>query len=149
VKSNLGRVLPADDVLIPNGADKPADQEKSARRSGRAARFGLLNTFADVALAGLTGSEIKVWLIPFRDTKSARVMAGTRQTVIGRRAELSVRGFQKIIARLADWELLRIVCRGRLNAGPPVYRVFPQRQSPTAQDECWFGLKTNHKGANR
>jgi hypothetical protein len=124
VQNECSGVLPPDAVLIPEGeVTKPT--KPVGRRRGRADRFAVLNTFADVSLAGLTGGEAKVWLVLFRDVKAATGTARTGQADIARRAGLSIRGVQKIVARLADRGLLQIVRRGRLNSGPTVYRVFP------------------------
>ena len=119
-----GGVLPADAVLIPEGGPPtPRAAKKPPRR--RADRFGTLNTFTDVSLPALKESDVKVWLILFRDTKAATRSARTGQADIGRRAGLTVRGVQKAVARLEGLGLLRVVRRGRLHAGPSVYRVFP------------------------
>jgi hypothetical protein len=91
-------------------------------------RFGVLNGFADYSLAGLTGSDVKTWLILFRDTK-ADGTARTGQRDIARRAGLKVRVIQKAVARLEAKGLLEVVRRGRLNSGVTVYRVHP-RGSP-------------------
>lgn len=124
VQAEPGGILPADAVLRPEGGtSNPKPGKKPTRK--RAERFGMLNTFADTALAALTGAEVKVWLILFRDTKADTGTARTGQADIARRAGLTVRGVQKIIVRLEGRGLLRIVRRGRLNAGPTVYRVFP------------------------
>ena len=124
VNDECGGKLPTDAVLIPEaGPSKPKPAKQPARR--RKARFAVLNTFADFSLAPLTGSEVKVWLILYRDTKADTGTARTGQTDIARRAGLSVRGVQKIVARLQGLGLLHVVKRGRLNAGPTVYRVLP------------------------
>jgi DNA-binding MarR family transcriptional regulator len=75
-------------------------------------------------MAELTGAETKVWILLFRDTKAEAGLARTGQADLARRAGLSVRGVQKTIAKLVRRGLLRIIRRGRLNAGPTVYRVF-------------------------
>lgn len=124
LQTEFAGVLPPDAVLIPNdGPAKPAPKKGAGRQSGRSARFGLLNTFADVALADLTGAEVKVWLILFRDTKANTGTARTGQTDIARRAGLSVRGVRKALAGLVRKELVTVYQRGRLNVGPSVYRV--------------------------
>ena len=92
VNDDCGGVLPADATLIPEGGPTQAHGRPSVgvRRGRRAERFGMLNDFADVSLAGLTGAEVKVWLILFRDTKAATGTARTGQADIARRAGLSV-----------------------------------------------------------
>ena len=84
----------------------------------------MLNTFADVGLMGLTGAEVKVWLILSATRKPTRITR-TGQTDIARRAGLSCRGVQKAIDKLQAKGFLRVVRRGRLNAGPSVYRLQP------------------------
>ena len=125
-----GGTLPPDAVLIPDdGAAKLAPKKRAARRPARGARFEMLNTFADVALAGLTGAETKVWLILFRDTKAATGTARTGQTDIARRAGLQPRTVRRALAGLEATGLVTMVRRGRLNAGPSVYRVFAGRSN--------------------
>ena len=124
VNDDHGGVLPPDAVLIPEGgAAKVAPGKRPARRPGRAERFGMLNTFADMALAGLTGAEVKVWLILFRDTKAATGTARTGQADIARRAGLSPRGVRKALAALRAKGLLTVRHRGRLNVGPSIYKL--------------------------
>jgi hypothetical protein len=91
----------------------------------RGERFAVLNAFADCALADLTGAQVKVWLILFRDTKAATGTARTGQADIARRAGLSRRGVQVARDKLAAKGLVNVVRRGRLNAGPSTYRVHP------------------------
>ena len=77
VNDDYGGKIPPDAVLIPEpGPSKPKATKKTAGR--RTARFAVLNTFTDCGLAALTGGEVKVWLILFRDTKAA---TGTARTV--------------------------------------------------------------------
>jgi len=85
----------------------------------------VLNAFTDSALADLTGAEVKVWLILFRDAKAATGTARTGQTDIARRAGLEPRTVRRALASLEAKGMVRVVHRGRLNAGPSVYRVHP------------------------
>lgn len=85
----------------------------------------MLNAFADVALADLTGAEVKVWLILFRDTKAATGTARTGQADLARRAGIDVRTVRRAQDTLEAKGLLTVVRRGKLNAGPSVYRVHP------------------------
>ncbi|CAN5544929.1 hypothetical protein BH11PLA2_BH11PLA2_25230 [soil metagenome] len=124
VNEQHGGILPTDAVLRADDEPaRPAAKAKPPRRNGRGERFTVLNAFADVALANLTGAEAKVWLILFRDTKAATGTARTGQSDLARRAGLTVRGVQKALVKLQRRELLRITRRGRLNAGPSTYRV--------------------------
>ena len=128
VNEQHGGMLPPDAVFRPDddGAlARPAPPAKPNRPSGRGERFAALNAFADFALADLTGSEAKVWLILFRDAKAATGTARTGQADIARRAGLSRRGVQVALDKLTAKGLVRLVRRGRLNAGPSTYRVHP------------------------
>ena len=126
VTEHYGGILPPDATFKPDEEPaRPAPTAKPKHRSGRGERFAVLNTFADFALADLTGAETKVWLILFRDTKAATGAARTGQTDIARRAGLSPRGVRKALDRLQAKGLVKLVRRGRLNAGPSVYRVHP------------------------
>lgn len=65
-----------------------------------------------------------VWLILFRDTK-ANGIARTGQTDLARRAGLKPRMVRYVLASLEAKGMVRVVHRGRLNAGPSSYRVHP------------------------
>ena len=114
-------VLPADATLRPDA--EPARPAAPAKRKGTGHRFGLLNAVTDFDLAGLTGAEVKVWLVLFRDTKAKTGTARTGQVDIARRAGLSERGVRKALVALQAKGLVRVVRRGRLNAGPSHYRL--------------------------
>ena len=123
-----GGILPPDATFRPDDHEetaRPASPSKPKRRSGRGERFAVLNAFADFGLSELTGAETKVWLILFRDSKAATGTARTGQTDIARRAGLSPRGVRKALDRLQAKSFVKLVRRGRLNAGPSVYRVHP------------------------
>ncbi len=121
-----GGILPPDATLRPDEEPaRPAPAAKPKRRSGRGERFAALNSFVDFALAGLTGAEAKAWLIVFRDVKAATGTARTGQADIARRAGLEPRTVRYALASLAAKGLVHVVRRGRLNAGPSVYRVHP------------------------
>lgn len=127
VNEQHGGALPPDAVFRPDGDEEPARPAPAAKpkRPARSERFAALNAFTDCALADLTGSEVKVWLILFRDTKAATGTARTGQADIARRAGLSRRGVQVALDKLTAKGLVRLVRRGRLNAGPSTYRVHP------------------------
>lgn len=131
VNAQHGGILPSDATLRPDDDaehDRPTPPAKSNRRANRSERFAVLNTFTDFGLVGLTGAETKVWLILFRDTKGTST-ARTSQADMARRAGLSVRGVQMALGKLQAKGLVRLVRRGRLNAGPSVYRVSPCRDT--------------------
>jgi CRP-like cAMP-binding protein len=117
---------PLTDTIPPSSA--PPDrgggyrQKPKGGRRTRSERFAMLNAFADMGMADLTGAETKVWLILFRDTK-ADGLARTGQTDIARRSGLTIRGVQKALDKLQAKGLIRVVHRGRLNQGPSSYRV--------------------------
>jgi hypothetical protein len=118
-------ILPPDAVFRGEHDDPPPPTNKAKGGSARRGeRFGALNTFADFTLCGLTGAEVKVWLILFRDTKKSGT-ARTGQADIGRRAGLSRRGVQLALGKLTTNGLVTVVRRGKLNGGPSAYRVHP------------------------
>ena len=127
VNEKHGGALPPDAVFRPDEDEEPARPAPAAKpkRPARSERFAALNAFTDCALADLTGSEVKVWLILFRDTKAATGTARTGQADIARRAGLSRRGVQVALDKLTAKGLVRLVRRGRVNAGPSTYRVRP------------------------
>jgi len=127
VNEQHGGALPPDSVFRPDDDERPARPAPAAKpkRRTRSERFAVLNTFADCALADLTGAEVKVWLILFRDTKAATGTARTGQADIARRAGIDARSVRRALDSLQAKGLLQVVRRGRLNAGPSVYRVHP------------------------
>ena len=126
VNEEHGGILPPDATLRPDEEPaRPAPPAKPKRRSGRGERFAALNAFTDCALAELTGAETKVWLILFRDAKAATGTVCTGQADIARRAGLKPRMVRYALASLAAKGMVHVVRRGRLNAGPSVYRVHP------------------------
>lgn len=126
VNEEHGGILPPDATLRPDEEPaRPAPPAKPKRRSGRGERFAALNAFADYALAELTGAEVKVWLLLFRDAKAATGTARTGQADIARRAGLKPRMVRDALASLETKGTVHVVRRGRLNAGPSVYRVHP------------------------
>lgn len=128
VNERHGGVLPPDAVFRADDHDepaRPAPAAKAGRRAGRSGRFAVLNAFADFGLADLTGAEVKVWLILFRDTRAATGTARTGQADLARRAGIKPRMVRYALASLEAKGMVRVVRRGRLNAGPSVYRLHP------------------------
>lgn len=123
IEQHGGKLPPDATLRADDEPDRPAPPTRAKGRT-RSERFAALNAFADFAMADLTGAETKVWLILFRDTKRTGT-ARTGQADIARRAGLTVRGVQKALAALQTKGLIRVVRRGRLNAGPSSYRVQP------------------------
>jgi hypothetical protein len=129
VKDHHGGVLPPDAVLRPDHEEPPTPtttktvaRTPKPKPTRRGERFAVLNTFTDFSLAGLTGAEAKVWLILFRDTKATGT-ARTGQADIARRAGIDPRTVRRVLVKLEAKGLVQVVRRGRLNAGPSVYRV--------------------------
>jgi len=127
VREEFGGQLPPDATLRgDDGPDHRPPSDAPVRRKGnRAGRFADLNAFADFALAGLTGAEVKVWLILFRDTKAATGVARTGQSDIARRAGIDARTVRRALDALTAMGMVTTVRRGKLNAGPSAYRVRP------------------------
>jgi hypothetical protein len=139
VREQYGGVIPPDAVLRPDDdeiaataaarqaaarqAARPTPAAKPKRRT-RSERFAVLNAFVDFSMAGLTGAEVKVWLILYRDTK-ANGLARTGQADIARRAGLRPRMVRYALAKLEAKGMVHVLNRGRLNVGPSVYRVHP------------------------
>jgi len=84
----------------------------------------VLNSFVDMGMANLTGAEVRTWLVLYRDVKG-NGFARTGQADIARRAGLKPRMVRYALKSLEAKGLLQVVCRGRLGAGPSVYRVYP------------------------
>ncbi|MFO0821972.1 MAG: helix-turn-helix domain-containing protein [Gemmataceae bacterium] len=133
VNEQHGGILPPDAVFRPDDGETPpspvapprATTVKAKRRT-RSERFAVLNAFVDfgIADADLTPAESIVWLVLFRDVKGEGT-ARTAQADIARRAGLDVRTVRRAVASLEAKGMLQTVRRGRLNAGPSVYRVHP------------------------
>jgi DNA-binding transcriptional ArsR family regulator len=123
LREQHGGILPPDATLRPD--DEPTVPAVTPRRHTRAERFAALNAFTDYSLAGLTAAEAKVWLILFRDTRAATGTARTGQADLARRAGLDPRTVRRALSSLEARGLVTVVRRGRLNAGPSVYRVHP------------------------
>ena len=91
-------------------------------KTSKVQRWGHLNGFVDVTLRDLTPSEVRVWLVLFRDTKPDGT-ARTGQTDIADRAGLSVRMVKKAMKKLRERDIVKVLRRGRLNGGPSTYKV--------------------------
>lgn len=128
VQEHHGGTLPSDAVFRPDEGEEPGRLAPAAKpkRGSRSERFAALNAFVDMGIADLTGADAKVWLILFRDTK-ANGTARTGQADIARRAGLSVRSVKLALRSLTAKGMVRLVRRGRLNAGPSIYTVHPIR----------------------
>jgi len=126
VNEQHGGILPPDAVFRPDDDNAAATVPTAKpKRHTRSERFAMLNAFADFGLAGLTGAETKVWLILFRDAKAATGTARTGQTDIARRAGLKPRMVRYALSSLEAKGMVQVIRRGRLNAGPSIYRMHP------------------------
>lgn len=105
-------------------AKREAASPKASKTTSRKDRFAVLNAFTDFTMSELTGAEVRVWVMLFRDTKTTGT-ARTGQTDLARRAGLSVRMVKYALASLRAKGLLSVVHCGRLNVGPSTYRVHP------------------------
>lgn len=127
VREHHGGKLPPDAILRPEDdeieATPPLTPTPKKRRT-RSERFADLNAFVDMGMKDLTGAETKVWLILFRDTKRTG-SARTSQSDIARRAGLKPRMVRYALSSLERMGMVQVVLRGRLNAGPSIYRVYP------------------------
>ena len=103
----------------------PAAKTRNSDKATTGNRFAVLNNFVDFTMRELTGSDVRVWLILYRDTKNGT--AATARSDIAKRAGLSVKSVSKSIKSLAGCGLLKIVHQGGLNRGMSRYRVLPLR----------------------
>lgn len=85
-------------------------------------RFGEVDAFVDMTMRGLSRAELAVWMVLWRDIKPAGT-AKTSQEDMARRAGCDVRTVRRAVDRLEALGLLRLVRKGRIGAGPSVYRV--------------------------
>lgn len=105
-----------------------AERNGRNRNAGTGERFKVFNGFVDFTLARLFGSEVRVWLVLYRDTREG--IARTSQADIARRAGVSPRSVGRAIVRLQRLGLVEIGQRGGLNLGPSSYRVRPLSTDP-------------------
>jgi hypothetical protein len=105
----------------PNSARAPADGDH--RKQIAAGRFAELNRFVDTTMRELIHSDLKVWMILFRDARNG--VAQTAQTDLANRAGVCRRTVVRALRRLQDAGLLAVVRKGGLNRGVSSYRVFP------------------------
>lgn len=85
-------------------------------------RWSQFNGFVDATLRDLTPSEVRVWLVLFRDVKSTGT-AKTGQSDIARRAGLSQRMVRYALTSLVKKGLVKVVRQGRIGLGASVYKV--------------------------
>ena len=128
VQEEFDGILPPDAVLRADDEEETAEAAAAApspakpKGQPRRGRFRMLNNFTDVTMRSLTPAQAMVWLVLFRDAKP-NGLACTGQTDIACRTGLSLRSVKLGLRRLREMGLVIVVRRGRLNAGPSVYRV--------------------------
>ncbi len=112
--------------LLPRVAPVPSKRDSTrsntapiAKKAGD--RFAVLNSVVDVSLAGLSRSEIAVWLVLYRDVRNGTVCIS--QCEIARRAGCTDRQVRRSIDKLIASKLLGVVFHGGINQGPSRYRV--------------------------
>lgn len=120
-------------------ADTPPKRTPGKRASAVGRRFAMLNRFVDVGLWEIDATAAKVWLILYRDTRDGTARTG--QGDIAHRAGLSTRTVRRALARLESAGLLDVVHRGRIGAGPSIYRI---RATPSVDS-----MRTPVSGYNR
>ncbi|MGH7192267.1 MAG: hypothetical protein ACREJM_01895 [Candidatus Saccharimonadales bacterium] len=131
---NEARILPGCTTLPPmkpatNGRHAPTTgaandgktggKSNAKRKTGD--RFAVLNAFIDFTMGELDRGEIAVWLTLFRDTRDG--VAQVSQVSIARRAGMGRRGVQKVLAKLVNKGLVKIVLKGRMGKGASRYRI--------------------------
>ena len=101
---------------------KTKEKTENPDRQKNAGRFAVLNGFVDFTLAGLTRSEMAVWLVLYRDIKPNGT-ARTSQADLARRTGSDGSTVRRAIKKLTDKGLLQIVRRGGIGRGASTYRV--------------------------
>lgn len=90
-----------------------------------AARFGELNAFIDITMAGLTRAEVTTWFAMFRYVDSKKQTVSVSVRTIAERTGTSFQHVHKAIASLIDKGLLERLKTGGINSGSSVYRLRP------------------------
>lgn len=125
-----GQVLPPMDAATTRQPETKAGKSKGKRRDseGTRDRFGVLNAFVDVGMAGLTRAELATWLVLYRDTRRGTARTGAND--IARRSGLSKRAVLDAVGKLRQRGLLTRIYKGGINRGPSTYRVHPLPREP-------------------
>lgn len=135
VQDQYGGQLPPDAVFRPDEQEPAGPTPKAKPKRTRSERFAVLNAFVDVTLAGLSGTEAKVWLILYRDLKLTTGTARTGQADLARRCGVDPRTVRRALAVLERNGLIVVRRRGRLNAGPSVYTVHPTGETTPTREK--------------
>lgn len=115
--------LVVDTSAVPSGRP-PAAMDDPARHRQAANRFGMLNTFVDSGMSGLSFLEALTWLVLFRDARGD--IATTSAEYIARRAGASRQGVTKALAVLKAKGFVKVERHGGLNRGANTYRIEPR-----------------------
>jgi hypothetical protein len=86
-------------------------------------RFGVLNGFVDFGLAGLSRSEIAVWLILYRDTKP-NGLARTSRSDLARRGGMSRRQATRALRALIGHGAVHVIRKGVVGKAT-LYSLYP------------------------
>ncbi len=103
---------------------KLLDQTKPKRAPApkpNANRWRVLNEFVDLHMASLTGAEVAVWMVLYRDSRNGVARSGMSD--IARRAGISPRHGLRAIQALISKGLLQRTYRGGLNRGVSRYVI--------------------------
>ena len=125
------RILDRFEVLSPIDSaparQKPKGKPTSASNRNSRNRFAAVNAFLDVSARTLPPSACLVWVLLWRDTKPEG-LARTSQQDMAERLGLTVKTVKLALRTLRAAGLLEVVHRGRIGAGPSVYRLFSTRE---------------------
>ena len=121
VPHGKGMPLPGAGMLPPIEPTPTTPQVEDKKQ--KVDRFAQINGFIDYTMARLTPSARAVWLILWRDTKTATGHARTSQAHLARRAMVSDRAVRTAIKHLCSVGLLEVLQQGRLGKGPSTYQV--------------------------
>jgi predicted DNA-binding transcriptional regulator len=97
-------------------------KRKSVRRRSLE-RFGVLNGFVDFGLAGLSRSEVAVWLILYRDTRPSG-LARTSLADLARRGGMSRRQASRALRALIARGAVHVIRKGVIGKAT-VYSLYP------------------------
>jgi len=101
----------------------PVPRSSRSPPADKGGRWPTLNAFVDATIAGLSRSELAVWIVLFRDVRDG--VARTGLTDIARRGGMEHGSAKRAVRSLTAKGLLRVVRRGRKNGGTNVYQVAP------------------------
>ena len=86
-----------------------------------AMRFGELNDFVDLTMRSLSHTQLKVWLVLFRDVRNG--VARASQKWIAERCGVTDRTVRRVLPYLEARGLVEVKVKGGPGRGPSVYRV--------------------------